>query len=236
MLCLFLATPVFAAQSSRMYDSAGLLSTAEADALGERLNTVSDKYRVDVIVATVPTVGAKSIDVFVEDFYDTNGYGFGANHDGVILLVAVKEREYRILSNGLGADAISADEIDDIGEDVAEYLSDGDYVGAFDAFVDACEYQINGEINGFPFAVDESLTVSLIVGFVVALITTGVMAGQLKSVRRQNAAAAYVKPGSMQVTIANDIFLYHTIHRRRKESSKSSSRSGSSRNVGGGRF
>ena len=34
--------------------------------------------------------------------------------DGVLLLVAMKERDYRILSNGLGAQAISLDDIENV--------------------------------------------------------------------------------------------------------------------------
>ena len=46
---------------------------------------------------------------------------------------------------------------------------------------------------------------------------------------------AYVKPGSMRLTVEHNLFLYRTVKRVRKQSSSSSS-SGSSRNTGGGSF
>lgn len=43
---------------------------------------------------------------------------------------------------------------------------------------------------------------------VAALVVTGFMRGQLKTVRRKAAASDYVRPGSMNVAYANDVFLY----------------------------
>ena len=70
---------------------------------------------------------------------------------------------------------------------------------------------------------------------ITTLVVALILKGQLKSVRKQNQANVYVKPGSMQLTTSNDFFLYRTVDRTKKESSSSSS-SGSSRNVGGGSF
>jgi len=50
-------------------------------------------------------------------------------------------------------------------------------------------------------------------------------------------ATEYTKPGSMQVTLASDLFLYKTVTRRKRETdNQSSGSSGSRRNVGGGSF
>ena len=86
------------------------------------------------------------------------------------------------------------------GNDVAAFLSGGDYYGAFDEFIDGCSYQIRGEREGFPFNFGMSLLVSLAIGFVVALIATGIMRAKLRSVRTQSAAREYIKPGSMKLT------------------------------------
>lgn len=233
-----------AEEKERLYDYADLLTDAQEEALVNKLNAVSNEFKVDIIIATVDTVGAFSADVYVEMFYDDNGLGFGANRDGVLLLVAMNEREYRILSNGpIGAAAISMKDIEDIGDEITPDLSAGDYAGAFHTFAEACEYQINGEINGFPFRLGRTLLISLGVGFLLALIVTGIMSSQLKSVKRQLTAKEYIKKDSMQITSAKELYLYCVVHREeiQHETSKSSgfsSSSGSSgsRNVGGGKF
>lgn len=238
-ICISSAIPAFAAHNGAyLYDEAELLTQGEADRLSAKLDAVSQKYQVDVIIATVNSTGSYTADEYVEYFYDSNGFGYGSNRDGVLLLVAMQERDYRILSNGLGADAISMSDIDAIGNEIVPYLSDGEYAQAFDTFVDECEYYINGEINGFPFNFGMNLLTALIVGIVVALVVTGIMIGQLKSVRRQSGAANYTKTDSMHITRSNDFFLYRTVNRVKKEtqSSGSSRSGGSSRNVGGGKF
>ena len=91
----------------------------------------------------------------------------------------------------------------------------------------------------FPLAYKQSLLVSivvyLIIGIIAGLIVALVLKGQLKSVRKQNEANVYVKPGSMQMTVQNDFFLYRTVDRRQK-SSNSSSGSSPSRGSSSGSF
>lgn len=242
-LCVALSVTALAADSMpRLYDGADLLTAAEESELKSRMDEVSEKFKVEIVIATFETIGDAYVDDFVESYYDDNQFGFGENHDGVLLLIDMGQRDLRIISNGLGGDAISEDDIEYIGDQIAPYLSDGDYAAGFHAFVDSCEYEINGEINGFPFDPGANLLISLVIGFVVALIVTGSMKSQLKSVRKQQAATAYTKPGSMKVTTSTDLFLYRTLNRRKKEttttsrSSRSSGSSGPTRNVGGRKF
>lgn len=238
MLCVALACPAAAAGEGLLVDEADLLTPTEEAALLEKLSELSRTYQVEVVIATVLDTGAYSPDAFVEYFYDSRGYGYGASRDGVLLVVDMGSRNYRILSNGLAADAITMGDIDSIGDVIAPELSDGDYADAFAAFADECEFYINGHINGFPFEFGANLLIALVIGLVAALIVTGIMRGQLKSVRRKSAAGDYMKQGSLRITNANELFLYRNVSRQAKpKNSSGSGRSGgSSRNVGGGRF
>lgn len=237
LACFVFNLSVLAAEDmSKLVDNADLLTESEKVALMDRLDSVSGEYQVDIVIATVETLGGYTPDTYIENFYDYNNYGYGENRDGVMLLVAMDEREYRILSNGLGADAISSQDIESIGDTIAPYLTDGDYEDAFNIFIDECEYQIDGEINGFPFAFFKNLMISLAIGFAVAFLITGYMRSKLKSVKKQVAASEYTKQGSMQVTSANEFYLYRVVDRRRKANNSTSGSSGPSRNVGGGRF
>jgi len=161
--------------------------------------------------------------------------GCGKNRDGVLLLVCMDPREYRILSNGYAGDAIGMDQIDAISEAIVSDLSDGDYADAFIAFADNCAYYLDGYLNGFPFNAGKNLVIALIIGIVAGVIVAIVLKNQLKSVRQQKQANIYIKSGSMQLTTSRDLFLYREVSRTRKQSSNSSG-SGSSRNVGGGSF
>ena len=220
-----------------LLDDAQLLTEAEADALYTKLETLSQKYGAQICIATMDTLEIGDIDEFIEFLYDYGGYGYGENKDGVLLLICMDIREFRILSNGFAADAITLDNIETITDDITQDLSNGDYADAFDTFVDKCAYYLDGHINGFPFNAGKNLLIALGVGLVVALIVTGIFKGQLKSVRKQDRASVYVRPGSLNITNSGDFYMYRTVTRTAKPKSNSSSSSGgSSRNVGGGSF
>ena len=238
-LCLVMGLAVCVSaepNTEYVYDEAGLLDAQVEDALRKKLMLLSDAYDAQIIVATVKTLDGEDIDVFLEDSYDSMGFGFGENHDGVFLLVCMDVREYRILSNGYAGQAIDTDTIDIIGDEITPYLSDGAYAEAFDTFADECAYYLDGHLNGFPFDAGGTFVICLVIGLVVGIIVALVLKGQLKTVRKQNQAQEYVKPGSMQLRLHSDLFLYRNVTRTKKESSSGSSKSGSSRSTGGGSF
>ena len=238
VLCLCLTLQVSAAQLPRLVDSANLLTDGQRAELLDRLDRVSEELQTDVVIVTMASLGGYSADAVIEAFYDEYNYGYGPGRDGVVLLLAMEERDWRILSNGFAATAITLGEIDEIGEHIVEELSDGEFMEAFMEFVSLCSYEIEGERNGFPFNFGLSLVVSLAIGFVVAFIATGIMRAKLRSVRSQSAAREYMKPGSMHLTRSSDLFLYRTMSRRHKpQNTSSGSRGGGGgRNIGGGKF
>lgn len=234
MLCVSLTISASAASEADIYDEADLLSSAEELQIAEKLSKIGEKFDAQIVIMTVPTSDG-SIDTFVEDVYDSMNMGCGENQDGVLLLVCMDSREYRILSNGFAGEAIGVNQIDAISEAIVSDLSNGDYADAFITFADNCTYYLDGYLNGFPFNAGKNLVVALIIGVLVGIIVAFVLKKQLKSVRQQKQANVYIKSGSMQITASRDLFLYREVSRTQKQSSNSSG-SGSSRNVGGGKF
>lgn len=234
MLCVSLTISASAASGADIYDEADLLSSAEELQIAEKLSKIGEKFDAQIVIMTVPTSDG-SIDTFVEDVYDSMNMGCGENQDGVLLLVCMDSREYRILSNGFAGEAIGINQIDAISEAIVSDLSNGDYADAFITFADNCTYYLDGYLNGFPFNAGKNLVVALIIGVLAGIIVAFVLKKQLKSVRQQKQANVYIKSGSMQITASRDLFLYREVSRTQKQSSNSSG-SGSSRNVGGGKF
>lgn len=217
-------------------DNAELLTNGEEAKLTGVLRDYSQSNQAQLVIMTVAdAVG--DVDTYVEYVYDSMNLGYGEDRDGVLLVLCMAEREYRILSNGYAGIAISDWEINDIGETIVSDLSYGSYMQAFLGFANQCNYYLDGYINGFPFNFGANLVIALVVGLVIGLIVALVLKSQLKSVRKQSGANVYVKPGSMQVTTHRDIFLYRNVSRTRKSSNSSGGSSGgSSRSIGGGKF
>jgi uncharacterized protein len=131
-------------------------------------------------------------------------------------------------------------------------LSDGNYAAAFNTYAEQCDIFITQARTDTPY--DRSslphkplsliwIPISLVIGFVIALIAVGIMKSKLKTVRSQAAANSYVKDGSLNVTECRDVFLYCTVNRteRPKEDSSSgssthTSSSGTTHGGGGGKF
>lgn len=241
-LCLSLIIPVFAAEDAklRVVDNADLLSDAEEAALRSRLDEISEKYLADVVVLTVNSLDDKSPMEYADDYYDYNGYGMGTNNDGLLLLVSMESRDWWISTCGSCIDAFDDSTIESIGELIVSDLGNENYADAFDTFADECAYYLDGYINGFPFPTGMMIVISLVVGLIVALIGTGIMKGQLKSVRAQAAAFDYVKKGSLDVALAREFFLYRNVSITKKDtdsgSSTHKSSSGTTHGGGGGKF
>ena len=238
ILCAAFTVTVSATETDEyyVYDDADLLTDSEEYALEERLGQISGAYDAQIVIITIDSLEGTEIDEYIEFAYDTMEFGYGQNYDGVLMVVCMDPREYRILSNGFAGNAITTDDIDTIGNAIISDLSDGNYATTFDTFADKCEYYLDGYINGFPFNVGMSLLIAFGVGLIIALIVTGVWRGQLKSVRMRNQANVYVKPDSMQITQAGDYFMYRRVVRTEKPQNNSSSGGGSSRSKGGGSF
>ena len=222
-----------------LYDEADLLTDSEETALVDKLTEVSHATNAQIVIATIASMDGGDIDSFVDYLYDSMGFGYGADHDGVLLLVCMDPREYRILSNGYAGVAIGPDQIDTLCDFMETYLPNGHYVAAFNSYADQCGEFLEYYQMGSPFKVGKNLAISLIIGIIAGLIVVFVLKSQLKSVRKQDQAHRYVKPGSMTVDMQYDIFLYRTVTRTKKQERVESTSSGSgstARSKGGGSF
>ena len=199
---------------TRVVDMAELLDDSEEASLLSKLDEISERQKLDVVVVTVNTLDGKTPMDYADDFYDYNGYGFGEQYDGVLLLVSIEDRDWWISTSGYGITAFTDAGIEYISEKFLSDLSSGNYADAFTKYAELCDefitqartgepYDTNNMPKG-PFKVFTSLFISLIVGLIVALVVTGRMKGKLKTVRLQPAASEYVKSDSMILTIIRE--------------------------------
>ncbi len=226
VICLGFSVPACAAMPDRLVDDADLLTASEEQLLTEKLNAVSDKYEVDVVIVTTQSVGNMSLERYSER------YGVGNGKDAVVLLVAMESRDVAITTSGICKQAIGENERDDILDTVSGNLTIGEYADAFEDYITECDHYIDIEINGVPYqsVVLKYLGISLAVGLITALIATGIMASKLRSVRPKVGASDYVKAGSLNVTLSRDMFLYRRVDRRAKPKQSSGGSHGSSGN------
>ena len=239
----------------RVVDMAELLSDSDKTALLSKLDEISERQKLDIVVLTVNTLDGKTPRDYADDFYDYNGYGFGENKDGILLLVSMEDRDWWISTTGYGITALTDAGIEYISKKFLSDLSDGDYAQAFTTYAELCDQFITqaktgesydtGNMPKEPFNVAWNILVAFVIGLVVAVIVTSIMKKQLKTVQLKSEANNYVKANSMILTENRDLFLYNQVSRRArpKETDNSSggssthtSSSGTSHGGGGGKF
>ena len=225
-----------ASEFSLVVDEADLLTDEEESQLLDKLEAITGEYNLEVAVATVESKDGNEMNYFTDHFFDENGYGTGENHDGILFMVSIGDREWHITTHGYGMTAFNDDGLAYLKENVEPLLKDENFYGAFDTYADLCQDLLEMAANGEPYTEPFSpiwILISLGIGLVLAFLCTMGMRAQLKSVRTQDSAVDYVRQGSMELTRSNDIFLYHTVTKTAKPKDSDSSSGGSDSDHGG---
>ncbi len=144
-----------------LVDRAHLLTDSEAASLSKLLKEIGSEYRCDVIVATVPGLGRKTAEAYADDFFDYNGYGYGAvpdangttiNGDGILLLLSMEARDFAISTSGSAIKAFTDYGIQCCLEPAfLPYLRSNAYGEGFNAFAYECENMLQAARDGIPY-------------------------------------------------------------------------------------
>ncbi len=225
LLCLNSSGLRASANDAKVADEAGLLSYEEEEELQERLSEIAEEYQSDVVVATVNSCEGMDVQSFTDWYYYKNGYGYGENLDGIILLISMQERRFHLATRGSAIDTFTDYGLEVIDNEITPHLREGEYAKAFKKFADLAEEFLEEDAKGSPYDTNhtykdsiKSLTYlffAMGIGLFAAIITLVVLFQQLRSVRVKNEAREYVREGSFRITRANDIFLYRTVSRTR---------------------
>lgn len=242
-------------------DNANLLSEEECTALEELAQTVRSEYELDVVILTIDSLNGSQAQYYADDFFDQQGYGYGTYGDGVLLLLAMEEREWYISTCGNTIYALTDYGIQKLGEEAVWYFSEGDYYGGFSAFLNSLPRYLDAFSNNVPVdgyadysddyyhgdleetvyyeeSTTPNLFLSLVIGATAAAIVIIFMRNSMNTKKLQVGAADYMESGSFHVYTHQDMFLYSNIHKtRRQEPSGGSVGGGSSvhRSSGGRR-
>lgn len=188
-----------------LVDNADLISADEESTLLARLEAFTEKHEMEIAVVTVSDLEGKTVEEYGDDFYDYNGYGYGEDDDGLLLLIYEPgdggEREAYISTHADGAyefyDAIR----EDMMLSMRDSLVAGDYAAAFNIFVDKAEETMKPNVSPI------WLFVFVLVGAVVGLLITTGMASKNYSVHAHDDANLYSRAGSLKLMDYYDSFM-----------------------------
>lgn len=219
-LLLFLVLPLsVSASTPYVVDEAGLLTAEEAVQLEERSARFYTDTNIELLILTVDSLEGKSAMAYADDYLDVN---YGEN--GILLLIAMQEREWYISTTGTAIEAFNVVDLMGMEDGIMKYLPDGKYFKTFDQFQSDAEYYWNNEeISDF----EASLVIGLPVGLVVALISILIMRSTMNTKTSQRAAAEYQVDGSFNLRKHHDLFLYSKVTKTEKPKETNNSSSGS---------
>ena len=236
----------------RLTDEADLLSDSEETDLLAKLDEMSERQECDVVVATVNSLEGKTAMEYADDFYDYNGYGYGEDRDGIILLISMEERDWWMSTCGYGITAFTDAGQKYMSDKFVTMLSDGEYADAFTKYADLCDEFLTQAKTGEPYDTGNMpkgsvdiiwIPIDLAVGLFAAFIIASRKKMKLKTVRKKAAAQDYVVDGSFRVTKNYDHFVTMNVTTREIQrdndsggSSTHTSSSGTSHGGSGGNF
>ena len=212
---LFASVAVFAASDDKpyLYDDAGVLTDAQFKELSDELKKLSSETGLDVVVALVTEDNTD--DYFETTYYDNLGYGTGKKRDGILTVIIADGRTsgntFVSLAGALTKKDTYEAVIEHYDSDYKRYLGVEDYYNAVKETIKADRRYIEDYKDRTAFHPVKKLIISLIIGFIIAIIAVSVMKSKLKSVAKKNEAADYVVPGSFNLAVSRDLFLYANV-------------------------
>ncbi|MGN0518518.1 MAG: TPM domain-containing protein [Acutalibacteraceae bacterium] len=229
----------------RVFDFAELFYDEEEQDLESLIDKAQKKTDLDIVIVTVNSTHGLSDMAYADDFYDYNGFGFGKNYDGVLLLINMDERTTWISTCGAAIDYLNDSDIESITDDITSELKySNNYEGA-KSFIKGVESQVRFTVRLFGLTFTPlSFLVSLIVAFLVGFFYN-------KKVKKDykftgvSSTFDYKKQGHLNLTNQSDILVDTRVTTTKIQSSSGGSgghssthhsSSGRSHGGGGGRF
>jgi uncharacterized protein len=260
ILLLSMAIPVSATEPDAPWvvDSAGLLSVEETAELNQKIQILRSELELEIVLVTTYGTGSKNVQQYADDFYDSNGYGYGETYSGILLLIDMESREWYMSTCGDAIYIFTDYGLEQLGQTILPWLSSGYYYDAFDAWLNALPHYVDAFRNQSPidgyvqpdeyespygdeiYYYEENIGIrihpfptALVIGLVAAIITILIMRSRMNTAKLQRGAVDYLKDGSFQLRQRSDMFLYSRVSRKARPKQSSGGGSSVHRSSGG---
>ena len=257
LLILALPCSAFAAESDlpKVVDKGNLLTQEEENQLEQRARALTETLEIDIIIVTVNSLDGKDVQAYADDYYDSHGYGVGANDSGILLLLSMGTREWYMSTCGDAVYIFTDYGLQQLGDAIVPYLSSGDYLGAFETWLNALGRYVQAYWDGHPidgyappddyYGEDEEIVYypsrsggenavfAMIIGAVAALIVILIMRSRMNTAKYKSNAVDYLQKGSYDLHHRHDVYLYSRVSKTRRQSSSSGGGSSTHRSGGG---
>nr|WP_245410898.1 TPM domain-containing protein [Microvirga flavescens] len=211
-LCLFLLflplaaiAQAFPPLTGRVVDAANLLTPDQRAAIAAKLKAHEDKTSDQLVVATVPSLEGYEIEDYANRLFRAWQLGQKKNNNGVLLIVAPKERKVRI-EVGYGLEGALTDALSKviISTAIAPRFQKGDFSGGIDAGADAIlsiltgdaeEWQRRAQVRSDDTSDIESIVPFIVFVILMIIVIRAINPGGGRGIRRGRAGPWIIPTG-----------------------------------------
>lgn len=216
--------PVHAENTEYVTDAYGLLDTYEMEDLNTQIASIVNTYQVGVYIRILDTDGDySSIEDYAEELYREEDLGYGAEKNGILLVLDFYDRSYDLCAYGNKANTAFTDYGKNLIEKemLPEFGEDNWYDG-FTAFLNQVQYELQENEAGQPVDVPQTRNSTythsttgywmfiLIGSPVLALIITLVLASKNKTKGIATQASEYISQNGVVLTQSLDLYSHTT--------------------------
>lgn len=215
------------AASGWIRDEAGLLSESEEEELEEKSQQICNEHGISAVIVTTNRYTGSDILDWEETIFAQQKLGAGEHESCLMLGISMAERDWGITAFGDAEEIFGSYSREKIGGEVLDDLSDGDYYGAFDTYLDMADQFMKDAEGGTiysssnPYRARINIVYIIIGSFAVSLIVSVIVVVSWKRKMNtkvlQSGAGDYLRRESFRLTERSDIFLYHTVRRTRRQ-------------------
>lgn len=244
LMCFVIAIACFAEEFKNppITDNAKILTDSELSSLSEKLENIRQQYDFEVAIVTEAEMTSADAMSSADDIYDYNGYGAGANDDGIMLYICTGTREYHLTTHADGMRVFNKNGITYLKKNIQPHLENNNFYHAMDTFINLSDELLTMAKNGEPFNKKQYSTTyflivigcALLIPLLIAYIMMNAQLQKMNTAVEDDYAANYIKPGSKKLTVSRDIFLYSHITKTEKPKDNSASHKSSSGRTHGG--
>ena len=234
-LIVCLSVSVFAEGETLGYvtDAAGLLTQDEVEQLETLAQAASEQAQCGIYIVTVDDFtkyyDTSSIEVCAQSIFEDYQLGYGADRDGILLLLSMAERDYDLDARGDFGNAAYTDYGKELlADEFLDNFSRNDWMGGFQDYIEASySFAMNarngepvdtydGGYNGFAARsgakgfTPGKLLVLIFFPAITALIVCTILKGKMKSAVQKTEASEYMQQESIRLTRTLDQFTHVT--------------------------
>lgn len=223
-------TPVVDA-TKKIYDYANLITKDEEEALYNKVQEFINKYDMDMAIVTINSNPKSSSMAYADDFYDYNNFGKGTNKTGLLFLIDMQNRNMWISTTGDAINIYTDSRINTILDYTYDKISNEDYNGCAEQFIDKASYFANKGLTGGSkvVTVPKMICNSLIFAGLVTIVFICIGLATHRKPKKKKEASNYI---TQPLKLSNKLDTFLDKHVSKVKIETSSSSGGSSTHSG----